>query len=74
MAYQWIDLLEGDPPVSLTDLPCDHWAVKEGPDPATHALLCIACGWYRIIPEGDVPAAQKMFETIEMLFGDEKEE
>lgn len=73
MAYQWTDVLAGEPPLSLTEIPCDHWVVKEGPDPTTHALLCIVCGWYRIIPEEDVPAAERLCELVEALARYEEE-
>lgn len=72
-AYQWNDLMEGDGPASLADLPCDHWQVKENPKSATYALLCFFCGWYRHIPDADVEAAKSMGSAIEELFGDEDE-
>lgn len=61
--------MEGEPPFSLTDLPCDHWEVVEGPEVGSQALLCIDCGWYRIIPNEDAEAARKLHEAIYMLFG-----
>jgi hypothetical protein len=69
MAYQWVDVLEGHPPSSLTDLPCDHWVVGDGPELGTKALLCIDCGWYRIIPNGDEKAAQALRATINAVVG-----
>jgi hypothetical protein len=65
--------MEGQGPASLQEIPCDCWVVKEGPEPGTHALLCIACGWYRIIPEQDVKAAEALSGAVEMLFGEEED-
>lgn len=71
MAYQWTDIMEGEGPASLGDLPCDHWVVKENPNGAAYALLCFTCGWYRLIPEADVKAAAAMSNAVGALFGDE---
>lgn len=64
-AIQWRDLMGGEPLPTLTELPCDCWGVAEGPEPGTHALVCESCGWYRIIPESDVPAAQVLESALE---------
>lgn len=70
-AYQWADVMKGQAPLSLRDLPCDDWVVKED-DRHGHVLLCLgmfcgftASGWYRPIPEEDVEAARKLREVID---------
>lgn len=69
MAFQWTDVLEGEPPLSLKDLPCDHWVVGEGPELGSKALLCIDCGWYRIIPNEDEVAAKALRATVDAFTG-----
>lgn len=71
-ACQWVDVMKGEPPLSLTELPCDHWEPKEGPEAGTQALVCFECGWYRIIPNEDAIPARILRETIDFLFGEKE--
>lgn len=73
MALQWDDIMHGNCPQFLKDLPCDHWEVGEGPELGTRAILCIDCGWYRIIPTEGAGAARALRDAINMLFGAEDE-